>query len=135
MNQKWISLAALVFACFSGCVVVPATPRGEGIIAPQTIKAIKIGETREDLLLSLGDPAKRLSDDRYFVYDWVQSVGYLVFFAPSWERHFGSDIKSRHYLAIEFDSDNRVRRLANFSHWASEGSDVELKKWIDEGGN
>jgi hypothetical protein len=66
---------SLAFACFSGCVV-PTTPHGEGVIAPQTIRAIKIGESREDIRLSLGDATERLSDDRFFVYDWKQTVGY-----------------------------------------------------------
>jgi outer membrane protein assembly factor BamE (lipoprotein component of BamABCDE complex) len=137
MNPKWNwPAAALVFACCGGCPgVVPTSPHGEGVIAPQTIKAIKTGESREDVLLSLGDPAVRLLDDRYFVYDWKQTVGYWFVVVPAPGGYGGSvagaPIKSRHYLAIEFDSDDRVRRLSEFSHWGSEGSDVELNKWMD----
>jgi len=134
MRPKWVWPAALVVACFSGCGVVPTAPHGEGVIAPQTIRTIKTGETREDILLSLGDPASRFSDDHYFIYDWTQTVGYWFAFSPTGSGG-ATPIKSRHYLAIEFDSDNRVRRLLDLSHWGSQKSELELalEKWMEEG--
>lgn len=66
----------------NGCVILPIpTPPhgGAGVITEESVESLEAGKaTRADVLLKLGDPAERLQEDRFFVYRWELTHGYLM---------------------------------------------------------
>lgn len=126
----------MVLASIAGCIVVPVPPHSpdgeqQGIVRGRTIKRIEPGRSnREDILMTLGPPAKRISDDRFFVYDWKQTVAWV--FMGGGYSGASAPIVTRHFLAIEFAPDGRVIRYANLSRWTQKAPDNELQAWIEQ---
>ena len=127
---------ALLAAVLGGCIIIPVPPYGPGRIQRQVIDQIKPGETtREDVLLTLGPPTQRLSDDRIFVYDWKQVVAWIGtggIAGGSLAGGGSGDVESRHFFAIEFGSDGRVVRREDLSASLTEWHvDAMLKRWLE----
>jgi hypothetical protein len=64
----------------NGCVLipVPTPPRGVRVITEDTVESLKPGQsTRADVLHLLGDPLHRREKDRFFVYPWDRTWGYV----------------------------------------------------------
>jgi len=105
-----------------------------GVISQELIKSLKQGETtREDLLLLLGEPDERGRQDRYFIYNWIVSEG--AEFVDASKPNF--DILVIHYFCVEFNEDNRIKRLkhinSGFFDPTGFGNAMEEKnKWIYE---
>ena len=72
-------LLALTGLGLSGCIIIPTPSHGGvGVIAKETIESFEPGKTtRADILLRLGEPAERLEEDRFFVYQWKRIHGYF----------------------------------------------------------
>ena len=72
-------LLALTGLGLSGCIIIPTPSHGGvGVITEETIESFEPGKTtRADILLRLGDPAERLEEDRFFVYQWKRIHGYF----------------------------------------------------------
>lgn len=122
----WYAVAALAVPLLAGCIVVPSPHYGPGRIEHSYLQQIKPGVTsREDVLLELGPPSRRLSADRFFVFDYEEVV--------AWAGTFGAatDVTSHHLLAIEFAPDGRVVR---FEDLAGILRDVEKKfaTWLEQ---
>ena len=105
----------ILFAVFSihcSCIYVPV-PASDlrsvlGVIPNETIKSLKVGETtREDLLILVGDPDELYEHERFFIYQWEILEG--VFVVPGG----GDAVYKVHYLCVEFDEKNRIKRLAH----------------------
>ena len=112
----------------NSCGAIPAFPhdlRTEGGVVPQElIKSLKQGETtREDLLLLLGAPEERGRQDRYFIYFWIVSESLSTYV-----------VYTEHYFCVEFDEDNRIKRLKHIDDRSSLLKRAyELKyKWVGE---
>src|SRR4029077_11967138 len=75
-----MALLALTGLGLSGCIIIPTPSHGGvGVITQETIESFEPGKTtRADILLRLGDPAERLKEDRFFVYQWKRIHGYFV---------------------------------------------------------
>ncbi len=109
----------LLAASLGGCVFLPVpTPKhGFGMIAPQTVAAIKPGATtRLDVLFLLGEPRSRFEADRAFVYEWQEAHGEWILLTAGGGG--GLPIPSLRALAIRFGADGRVERLRQFG-WSS----------------
>jgi outer membrane protein assembly factor BamE (lipoprotein component of BamABCDE complex) len=132
-----ISYLFLLLIATNGCMILPIpTPAhgGYGVITEESVESLESGKaTRADVLLKLGDPAERLHQDRFFVYRWELTHGYLfvAFAAPG--AGFGGPVTGDHFLLIEFLPDNRIKRFKFISprifHRTREQLDELIKEW------
>ncbi|HWO41132.1 MAG TPA: hypothetical protein VNO43_04945 [Candidatus Eisenbacteria bacterium] len=119
----------------NGCIILPMPGHGGfGVISSEDMESLARGNTtRADVLLRFGDPAQRIDDDRIFVYSWSRIHAYavpLVGPAPA------EEIRRIHYLAMEFDPDNRLKRIKHFDPSLFHTGSGDLQAWIaakDEG--
>lgn len=109
----------LGLSALSGCLPLPYPPIANNKITEQTLMTIQPGtSTRADVLLTLADPTIRGDQDNYFIYNWQQGHGGLVFFmgggggaAPVAALGSGSC----NSFVISFTPDGRVRRMKEFA--------------------
>lgn len=95
---------------------------GYGVVTDETLESLKPGQaTRADVLLRLGDPSERIDEDRFFIYRWERTHGYvywaIVIPAP-YTAVGASDVaayKRSHFLVMEFTTDNQLKR-SEFIH-------------------
>lgn len=133
-----MALLVLTVSGISGCtmggMIIPTPSHGGvGIITKETIESFEPGKTtRADILLRLGDPDKRLKEDRFFVYQWKRIHWY--FFVILGDKGGGDSIRYWHYLGLEFTPDNRVKRVKVIDPWWFSFSDQypRLQQWMDE---
>ena len=135
------SFLFLLLIANNGCIILPIpTPAhgGYGVITEESIATLESEKaTRADVLLKLGDPAERLYQDRFFVYEWVQTHGYL-FWAVGGGPGAAGDIApltGPHFLVVEFLPDNRLKRFkfidaGFFSQPARKQLDEVINEWI-----
>jgi len=106
-----MALLALMGLGLSGCLIIPTPSHGGvGVIPEETIGSFEPGTTtRADVLLRVGDPAKRLQGDRFFVYEWERIHAYFIVYAL----FYGTEvaIPRPHYLGLEFTPKGRVKRV------------------------
>ena len=126
-----MALLPLTGLGLSGCIIIPTPSHGGvGVITKETVESFEPGKTtRADVLLRLGDPAKRLEEDRIFVYQWERIHAYVISMLPQ----TNYDLPRPHYLGLEFASDNRVRRVrvldASFTFFDQY---PKLEEWMAE---
>jgi outer membrane protein assembly factor BamE (lipoprotein component of BamABCDE complex) len=128
-----ISLLALTGLGLSGCIIIPTPSHdGVGVITKETIESFEPGKTtRADILLRLGDPAERLEEDRFFVYQWKRIHGY--FFAGGGYSGVAAVLLATHSLGIEFTPDNRLKRVKVIHPWlALTEKRSSLEEWMAE---
>lgn len=125
-------LLALTGLGLSGCIIIPTPSHdGVGVITKEIIESFEPGKTtRTDVLLRLGDPAKRLEEDRFFVYEWKRAHGYLFSMAPQTDYRLAYS----HYLGLEFTPDNQVKRVKVIDpSWYSPMDQYpRLEEWMAE---
>jgi hypothetical protein len=122
----------------SSCIYVPIPANSllsqKGVIPKDIIKSLKPGETtREELLLLVGEPDARYEQDRYFIYEWEVSEALVGTLGG------GADVYIKHYFCVEFDEDNRIKRLEHIESGlidrlyknASEAQN-EMYEWMSE---
>lgn len=108
---------------------MPIPPIGVDEITPETLGRLQPGKTtRVDVLMSLGDPTRRLEADRFFVYDWSEKHWMLVIGAPL--RGAVGTFGDTHRLAIEFSESGRIARLKQFSSYSKKALDDDLDTWV-----
>lgn len=137
MNTRSATLLAafLLTAAFvsGGCVVVvPSPPMGIHEITAEALAQLKPGETtRVDVLMTLGDPTRRLEGDRVFCYDWseIHWVGAIAVPGGGEPIAFGD----RHRLAIEFSEAGTIARLQQFSRYSPPTLDADFDAWVKQG--
>lgn len=114
-----------------GCLVVPTPPHGSGLITPDTIETLTVGHTsRVDVLLELADPQERHERDRYFVYEWTETKGYLV-----WGAYYAGGagaIEAIRCLVLEFDEAGLLGRKATFSVGSEDDARRQTTAVLDE---
>jgi outer membrane protein assembly factor BamE (lipoprotein component of BamABCDE complex) len=131
-------LYVLACTCLSACIFVPTPMHGESRIGAETVASFEPGRTtRTDVLMALADPMQRFADDRFFVYRWNETNGY-VFVGFGGYSGAAGPLESTHYLVLDFGPDGRLRRLASIKAHAAESlsqyrSDVEpqVRAWMD----
>jgi len=103
----------------SGCPFILPTPGVQkGAPSQDLVLRIEPGvTTRTDVLMTLGEPDRRLEEDRYFVYEWSRThaiVGVVV--AGGYQADvLGAALGDRKALALEFGPDARVTRVKTFT--------------------
>jgi outer membrane protein assembly factor BamE (lipoprotein component of BamABCDE complex) len=101
-----------------------ASSRGYGVITSESVEFLESGKTkRSEVLLTFGHP-NQLADDRYFVYRWKRTHAWVGTYGG------GGDIRRDHYLAMEFSSENRLKRFKLIEPWLFQNPDTQLKEWI-----
>ena len=126
-------LLALTGLGLSGCIIIPTPSHGGvGVITEETIESFEPGKTtRADILLRLGDPAERLEEDRFFVYQWKRIHGYFV--AGGGYSGVAATLLATHSLGIEFTPDNRLKRVKVIHPWlALTEKRSSLEEWMAE---
>lgn len=99
---------ALLFGVFlfAGCFPVPTIPHGLGAVDKEDLESLRPGEvTRADVLLRLGEPSYRFEEDRFFMYGWTVTYGYVIIGTVA-----GFPVTAPHYLCLEFGSDSNLLR-------------------------
>lgn len=90
--------------------------------------------TRADVLLRLGMPAQRVEQDRYFIYHWEATVGY-IFVGYGYSGAMGSN-PNLHYLCFEFTPDNILKRYKHFEQGAlgalGKHPEKQILEWMQE---
>ena len=106
-----MALLALTGLGLSGCLIIPTPSHGGVAVIPEeTIGSFEPGTTtRADVLLRVGVPAKRLQEDRFFVYEWERIHAYLIVWLLF--DGVGQEIYRPHYLGLEFTPKGRVKRV------------------------
>jgi hypothetical protein len=103
-------------ACIPIIIPIPTPAHGGyAVVGKESIESLEPEKaTRAEVLLTIGDPAERLQEDRFFVYRWELKHGYL-FWAIVFPGGRGpSDVETlsgTHFLLIEFLPDNRLKRF------------------------
>jgi len=117
--STWVSVCLLGCALtVSGCLPIPYPPYAKNRISEETLQAIQPKQsTRSDVLLLLADPTVRGKEDAYFVYEWMQGHGGLIFLATAGYTavpvaDVGSGNCNR--FAIKFAPDGHVERTRQF---------------------
>jgi len=126
-------LLALTGLGLSGCIIIPTPSHGGvGVITKETIESFEAGKTtRADILLRLGDPAERLEEDRFFVYQWKRIHGY--FFAGGGYSGVAAVLLATHSLGIEFTPDNQLKRVKVIHPWLPlTEKRSSLEEWMAE---
>lgn len=122
----------LTASALGGCLPLPYLPFATNQITEETLKGIAPAtSTRADVLLTLADPSIRGDKDNYFIYNWQQEHGGLVFFmgggggaAPV--AAIGSE--SCNSLVIKFNGDGRVAAMRQFTGEAKGTGEMLLGK-------
>ena len=110
----------MVFLGTSGCIVTPPH-RGLGVIRNEDVGFFEQGRTtRAEVLLRLGDPDS--GDERFFVYHWRRTVGY-------WFTDLYPEVWVDHYLAIEFNAENRIKRFKLIEPYLFSNASKTLDDW------
>ncbi len=130
------TLLVLLIIVTTGCIILPIpTPEhGEGLREVEVNQLLQLGKTtRADVLLRLGEPAKRLEEDRFFVYGWRRIHVHWVMLIMGGG---GADAPQSHphYLTLEFTSEGQLKRFKYFSWWwtpeESEYFNQILPEWM-----
>lgn len=131
-------MIAVMLACTSlaaaGCIIVPTHLRQGD---PRALESLVPGtSTRADVLMSLGVPDVRLSDDRYFVYNWteIHAVGAVIIPGVPQGGLLPFPVEDEHRLVMEFGPDARLLRLKEVSAFTKDGVDKKVRQWIETPG-
>ena len=102
--------AAIGLLLLSGCLPVPTWPHAISVAPDKdACEAFVIGEaTRADVLLVMGDPHYTLDDDRFFMYEWTVSYGYVII--GGYTAAVPIPVTAPHYYCLEFGPDSRLLR-------------------------
>jgi outer membrane protein assembly factor BamE (lipoprotein component of BamABCDE complex) len=130
MKAKSVLFAHLVVTMLQGCIIIPTTEHHtdesdtRDIIDEEKIAFMKTGITgKEEILLRLGEPEYMWGDEKYFVYHWRVTRGYLI-----WAGGYAGGMSSltRDYvLLVQFDQDDHLSRYEIQSERFSD----EVKRW------
>ena len=94
----------------AGCLPVPTIPHGLGVVLDkEDFESLRPGEvTRADILMNLGEPRHRLQGDRFFMYEWTVSYGYVI--VGGGYQAYPFPVTAPHYLCLEFGTDSKLVR-------------------------
>lgn len=118
----------------TACVYIP-TPEhglitGRAMIREDDIQQFKAGIgvlTREDILLKLGDPNRRMDDDEYFCYGWETRQAWVGM------PYAVGEVGKVHWLCMQFDGNTKLVRIKHIEPvlWgdATKEKDATLYKW------
>src|SRR5215467_4093779 len=132
----YVGLALISAGAVSGCIILPVPApahSGVGVITEEAVKSLKPEETtRAEVLLLFGAPANRYEEDRFFVYTFERTHGYLLVGLAGVGGAVGP-MKKLHYLALEFTSAGRLLRQAFFEEpWFGKDRDGAVQQWMKE---
>lgn len=100
-----------------GCLIIPVPHQAagsRGTIGEERARFLRAGETtREEVLLTLGEPEEVLDDERFFVYRWERALTttVIIFFPYAPVGASGTVITARHRFRIEFDDRGLVKSV------------------------
>ena len=121
-------LMGLLF--ITGCVAIPTVPHNFGVVPDkEAFESFRPGVTvRADVLLLLGEPKHRLSDDRFLMYQWKVAYGYIVIYG-GWGL-----IAVPHYMCLEFGADSRLIRREYLTGSFLAKPDEAIKRCVEQAG-
>ena len=115
-----------------------------GVIPHEVYSSIKVGETtREDLVLLIGAPDRIYEGERFFVYQWIATEGFLVVGGAGGGVGWG--VEKKHFFCVEFDEDNKIKRFKHIQSGVIDflfgvqnyvnpyvNLEIELNEWISD---
>jgi len=93
--------------------------------------------TRIDVLMTLGEPDRRVEEDRYFVYEWSEThavVGVIVGGGYQAGVLGTAELGDRNALALEFGPDARVTRVKTFTRSTQGVLWEDVDEWMNAAG-
>jgi len=125
-------LMVFVLLMIGSCVYVPTHEHGVSMIPDEAMDFFVPGKTtRTDVLLRFGDPAQRLEEDRYFIYYWLTTTGYIIIAAGT----AGGVAEDRNvnYLCLEFTPDNLLYRWKHFEEgYFGPHPEKQILEWLKQ---
>jgi outer membrane protein assembly factor BamE (lipoprotein component of BamABCDE complex) len=112
MTIRALLIVFFIFVGVQGCIILTPEHGDLGTrrrLEKTTLDSILVGKTtREEVLLTLGEPGFADGDDRVFVYHWAMVGGYWGIGAYC--SGAAGHIARRYLLVIEFDDHRIVKR-------------------------
>lgn len=100
-------MLALAGATVAGCTTAQTINQGY-VVDKESLKLVPVGSSKEQVLLTLGTPSTKATfDNEVFYYISQKRERLLAFMKPR--------VVSRSVLAVYFDKDNNVARIADYS--------------------
>jgi len=123
------SLLAFGFCCvvLAGCIIIPVDYHATGSrhnVTMGSTNALRIGATtREDILLTLGEPDFVSDDGRRFGYFWtkVKAIWAIASYGGSGA---GGEITRSYLIETSFDPSNHVSHLRLVKKWSDSITDM-----------
>ncbi len=104
MNKYLLHIPLLCVFLLTGCVVIPLPY--ERPFKEETVQFIEVGSTtREEVILTLGQPDVVARNETLFVYAAESATGFVAIYSGG-----GGVGRGYWYLVIEFDQDSTVER-------------------------
>ena len=105
---------------FSSCIIIPLPEhREEGrvFIRPEMIRFIVPGQTsRQDVLLTLGNPDAVALHESVLIYTWTPTVAYAGVAGVGYGASAATNINKKEFYLVLLDSSNRVIQHEIFHH-------------------
>jgi outer membrane protein assembly factor BamE (lipoprotein component of BamABCDE complex) len=116
MRSVLLLCLIMSFVYFGGCVYIPYRTQLHRQSFEESLKSMKEGETtKEQVLLTLGEPDSVKNNERIFLYYSYEVYGYVISWGGS-----GGEARNIRTLRIEFDENNTVKSLNLEKKWSEE---------------
>ncbi len=139
MPMNILSGCLLVLA-LSSCVVLPIPrDRIEGHVVTADPKVVlHTGvTTRDEVIARLGEPSAIWEEKRIVAYSWDQVKWATLWLIAGYSGMIGGvfDVPTHHMLLIQFDENNRVKRVGQADRPDSKSYGTFLTEWANEAQN
>jgi hypothetical protein len=116
----WLAAVGPLF--LAGCLVVPVDYYQTGSrhnVSPKTPSELRLGvTTREELLLSLGEPDFVSDDGQRLGYAWTKVKA--VWFVVGYGGAASAEVERSYVLEASFDASSRLSQVRLLKQWGSE---------------
>lgn len=137
--RKPIPLLICLCLWLGGCVMVPVPMSEDKVLAGKQVTEEQIAiltprvTTRQEVAERLGNPRVIWEDARVYVYNWQMRQGILFWaWGAYYTGDFGmTDIPKHYLLLIQFDEQDRVRRVDRTVCPLHRSYADCLKEWVE----
>jgi outer membrane protein assembly factor BamE (lipoprotein component of BamABCDE complex) len=106
MKRIFTVVIMTILLLISGCLYIPYHAHIHRVPDEKTLASIKEDVTsKEDILMTLGEPDRVRNDERIFLYWWQEEHGFV-----GWYGGKGGPVRDTYSLHIEFDENNIVEK-------------------------
>ena len=103
---------------------------GRAMITEQQLRDIPLGShTREDILMSFGDPSSIEANGSIFVYHWERVTG-MVAIGFGYGVGDADSVSQNQYFAVLFDEDSIVRKVEIIDPLVIQSPEKQLEKLL-----